>query len=76
MTTRHDAYRGLARHYDLHGWDWFARTYGARLIALLGERGLPAGASVLDAGCGTGSLALMLAAEGYRVQIRHRDIAR
>jgi SAM-dependent methyltransferase len=37
------------------------------LIALLGERGLPAGASVLDAGCGTGSLALMLAAQGYRV---------
>jgi 2-polyprenyl-3-methyl-5-hydroxy-6-metoxy-1,4-benzoquinol methylase len=67
MTTRHDAYRDLARHYDLHGWDWYARTCGARLIALLRERGLPAGASILDAGCGTGSLALMLAAEGYGV---------
>jgi 2-polyprenyl-3-methyl-5-hydroxy-6-metoxy-1,4-benzoquinol methylase len=67
MTTRHDAYGGLARHYDLHGWDWYARTYGARLIALLRERGLASGASILDAGCGTGSLALMLAHEGYRM---------
>jgi SAM-dependent methyltransferase len=67
MTTRHDAYRGLARHYDLHGWDWYARSYGPRLIELLRERGLPAGASILDAGCGTGSLALLLAASGYRV---------
>ncbi len=67
MTTRHDAYRSLARHYDVHGWDWYARTFGARLIALLCERGLRAGASILDAGCGTGSLALLLAAEGFRV---------
>ena len=66
MTTHHDAYHGLARHYDLHGWDWYAGTYGARLIALLRENGLAAPASILDAGCGTGSLALMLAAEGYR----------
>jgi 2-polyprenyl-3-methyl-5-hydroxy-6-metoxy-1,4-benzoquinol methylase len=67
MTTRHDSYRGLARHYDLHGWDWYARTFGARLIELLRERGVAPGASILDAGCGTGSLALMLAAAGYRV---------
>ena len=67
MTTRHDAYRDLARHYDLHGWDWYARTYGTRLIALLSERGVAAGASILDAGCGTGSLALLLSAAGYRV---------
>jgi 2-polyprenyl-3-methyl-5-hydroxy-6-metoxy-1,4-benzoquinol methylase len=67
MTLHHDTYRALAGHYDLHGWDWYAKTYGARLIALLAERGVPLGASILDAGCGTGSLALMLAREGYRV---------
>src|SRR4029434_5965499 len=67
MTTRHDAYRSLAGHYDLHGWDWYARSCGPRVIELLRERALPAGASILDAGCGTGSLALMLAASGYRV---------
>jgi SAM-dependent methyltransferase len=67
MSRGHDAYRGMAGHYDLHGWDWYARTSGARLAATLRERGLPAGASILDAGCGTGSLALLLAAEGYRV---------
>jgi 2-polyprenyl-3-methyl-5-hydroxy-6-metoxy-1,4-benzoquinol methylase len=67
MTTRHDAYRSLAHHYDLHGWDWYARSFGARLIELLRERGLAPGSSILDAGCGTGSLALMLSASGYRV---------
>jgi 2-polyprenyl-3-methyl-5-hydroxy-6-metoxy-1,4-benzoquinol methylase len=67
MTTRHDTYRSIAGHYDLHGWDWYARTNGARLITLLGERGVAPGSSILDAGCGTGSLSLMLAAEGFRV---------
>ena len=67
MTTPHDAYLSMAGHYDLHGWDWYARTHGARLIALLSERGVTSGASILDAGCGTGSLALMLAQAGYRV---------
>jgi 2-polyprenyl-3-methyl-5-hydroxy-6-metoxy-1,4-benzoquinol methylase len=67
MSGRHDAYGGLARHYDLHGWDWYAGASGERLLALLSERGLAAGGSVLDAGCGTGSMALMLARAGYRV---------
>lgn len=67
MTPRHDAYGEVARHYDLHDWDWYARTYGPRLVNLLRERGLAAGASILDAGCGTGSLALLLAQAGYRV---------
>jgi 2-polyprenyl-3-methyl-5-hydroxy-6-metoxy-1,4-benzoquinol methylase len=65
--THHDSYRGVAGHYDLHGWDWYAKVYGARLIALLRERGVGPAASILDAGCGTGSLALMLADVGYRV---------
>lgn len=67
MTTRHDSYRGMAHHYDLHGWDWYARTYGERLSALLRERGIAAGDTVVDAGCGTGSLALLLARDGFRV---------
>jgi SAM-dependent methyltransferase len=65
--THHDAYRGVAGHYDLHGWDWYAKVYGARLTRLLRERGIAPPASILDAGCGTGSLALMLADLGYRV---------
>lgn len=67
MNTRHDTYRDMARHYDLHGWDWYARLAGPRLVELLRSRGVGPGASVLDAGCGTGSLALLLAEAGYRV---------
>ncbi|HEU5182783.1 MAG TPA: class I SAM-dependent methyltransferase [Candidatus Polarisedimenticolia bacterium] len=66
MSQRHDAYRGFADHYDLHGWDWYAPTYGPRLFRLVEEKGL-AGCRVLDAGCGTGTLALELAQRGYRV---------
>jgi 2-polyprenyl-3-methyl-5-hydroxy-6-metoxy-1,4-benzoquinol methylase len=66
VTQRRDAYAGFAGHYDLHGWDWYAATYGERLFRLLEERGLP-GARVLDAGCGTGTLALALARRGHRV---------
>jgi SAM-dependent methyltransferase len=66
MSQRHDAYRGFAGHYDLHGWDWYAPTYGPRLFRLIEEKGL-AGCRVLDAGCGTGTLALELAQRGHRV---------
>lgn len=66
MTERVDSYAGFARHYDLHGWDWYASTYGKRLFQLLEERGMK-GSSLLDAGCGTGTLALELARHGYRV---------
>lgn len=66
-SSRRDPYRGVAHHYDLHGWDWYDGTYGARLVELLRERGLPPGGRVLDAGCGTGTLALRLAREGFEV---------
>lgn len=67
MDAHQDAYRSIARHYDLHGWDWYAATYGDRLLDLLQERGIRPGMSVLDAGAGTGTLGLKLAAAGYRV---------
>lgn len=63
---RQDSYRSIASHYDLHLMDWYAGTYGKRLQTMLTERGL-AGSRLLDAGCGTGTLALMLAGAGYRV---------
>jgi len=66
MSERHDAYRGFAGHYDLHGWDWYAPTYGPRLFQLMEQKGL-SGCRVLDAGCGTGTLALELARRGHRV---------
>lgn len=66
MTEHHDSYTGFAGHYDRQMMDWYAGTYGQRLLGLLAARDL-AGAKVLDAGCGTGTLALMLAREGYRV---------
>ncbi|HEX5045253.1 MAG TPA: class I SAM-dependent methyltransferase [Candidatus Polarisedimenticolaceae bacterium] len=66
MTEHHDAYRGFAAHYDLHMMDWYASVYGPRLRENLRTRGLAAG-KVLDAGCGTGTLALQLAAAGYEM---------
>src|SRR5262245_32927906 len=66
MSERDDSYRGIAPHYDLHMMDWWARTYGAQLQALLKER-VPTGSNLLDAGCGTGTLALTLARQGYAV---------
>jgi len=66
MTDRHDSYRNLARHYDHHRCDWYADAYGPRLLELLRERDHGRG-RVLDAGCGTGTLALRLAGAGYQV---------
>ncbi|MCI0656850.1 MAG: class I SAM-dependent methyltransferase [Acidobacteria bacterium] len=66
MIQRHDAYRGFADHYDLHGWDWYSPTYGPRLFRLIEGRGLK-GCRVLEAGCGTGTMALELARRGHRV---------
>ena len=67
MIGRNPVYDGIAGEYDAHGWDWYASTAGPRLLTLLAERGIAPGDAVLDAGCGTGSLALLLADAGYRV---------
>src|SRR6187397_986850 len=61
------AYDAIARRYDTHGWDWYAAAYGDRLLGLLAESGVAPGSSVLDAGCGTGTLALLLESAGYAV---------
>jgi len=66
MIDREDTYLGFAGHYDPQGWDWFATHYGPRLIDLLAAKGLIE-SRILDAGCGTGTLALRLAAAGHRV---------
>ena len=66
MSERHDAYRSLAGRYDFHRCDWYADAFGPRLFPFLTERG-HAGGSVLDAGCGTGTLALAFVREGYTV---------
>jgi len=66
VTQRADAYRHIAAHYELHGCDWYAQTFGPRLARLLEERGYGK-SRVLDAGCGTGTLALNLRAEGHAV---------
>ena len=66
MAEHHDSYLGFARHYDRHGWDWYAHANSQRLLVLLQERGL-SGGKILDAGCGTGTLALSLASRGYGV---------
>jgi len=59
-------YELLARLYD-QGWSGFADRYVAFLSGLLRSRG-SLGASILDLGCGTGTLAYALAAQGHRVQ--------
>jgi SAM-dependent methyltransferase len=66
LTDRADAYRHIAAHYELQGCDWYANTFGPRLVRLLEERGY-ANSRLLDAGCGTGTLALSLSREGHAV---------
>jgi SAM-dependent methyltransferase len=66
VTEPQDPYRQFASHYDAHRCDWYAGAFGPRLFPLLAERGYP-GSRVLDAGCGTGTLALAFAERGYAV---------
>jgi SAM-dependent methyltransferase len=66
VADRTDAYRNIAAHYELHACDWYAHAFGPRLIGLLEERGFSR-SRLLDAGCGTGTLALSLSREGHEV---------
>lgn len=74
MTDLADNYAGLATEYDRQRMDWFATTHGDALIQLLQARGVSNG-RLLDVGCGTGSLALKLAASGYEVAGLDRSAA-
>jgi SAM-dependent methyltransferase len=58
-------YEGLSRYYDL-GWGDFARQYIEVVEGLLRRKRLPR-ARILDIACGTGTLALALAALGHEV---------
>ena len=57
-----DLYAGIASRYDAERMDWYAATYGARLFERYAKPG-----KMLDAGCGTGTLALQAAAKGWKV---------
>ena len=64
MRPPDDLYRGIAAQYDAQQMDWYAPTFGPRLFALLDARGIAPG-RLLDAGCGTGTLALSAVARGW-----------
>ena len=59
-------YGSFAWAYDLLS-DRPIASECAQIASILSDRGLPAGARLLDAGCGTGRYAVELARRGYRV---------
>jgi SAM-dependent methyltransferase len=59
-------YGSFAWAYDLLS-DRPIATECAQIASILADRGLPSGARLLDAGCGTGRYAVELARRGYRV---------
>ena len=60
-----DAYTGFAYVYDEYMDNIPYEEWGQYMIALLKENGVQADASVLELGCGTGTVTRMLAKEGY-----------
>ena len=60
-----DAYTGFAYVYDEYMDNIPYEEWGQYMIALLKENGVHADASVLELGCGTGTVTRMLAKEGY-----------
>jgi len=63
-------YGSFAWAYDLLS-DRPIATECAQIASILADRGLPSGARLLDAGCGTGRYAVELARRGYRVTGLH-----
>lgn len=59
-------YGSFAWAYDLLS-DRPIASECAQIASILSDRGLPSGARLLDAGCGTGRYAVELARRGYRV---------
>jgi SAM-dependent methyltransferase len=65
MTTMHDPYESFADAYDQPDHVTVAQAFHVRLKRLLAR--LPAGARIVDLGCGTGLLTDQLASDGFRV---------
>ena len=66
MNAPRPFYGSFAWAYDLLS-DRPIASECAQIASLLSARGLPSGARLLDAGCGTGRHAVALAGRGYRV---------
>ena len=60
-----DAYTGFAYVYDEYMDNIPYEEWGQYMIALLKENGVSCDSSVLELGCGTGTVTRMLAKEGY-----------
>ena len=60
-----DAYTGFAYVYDEYMDNIPYEEWGQYMIALLKENGVSGDSSVLELGCGTGTVTRMLAKEGY-----------
>ena len=62
-----DAYTGFAYVYDEYMDNIPYEEWGQYMIALLKENGVSCDSSVLELGCGTGTVTRMLAKEGYDI---------
>ncbi len=62
-----EAYTGMAALYDVLMADTDYGAWAAYLIGLMTKFGVPRGAMLLECGCGTGSMTVRLAEQGYRI---------
>jgi len=79
-TNGEEQHRRVIAHFDSHAQDWktiyqrpglfetIHQQRRARALELIEDLGLPEATSILEAGCGAGSLAVALALRGMRVE--------